>query len=189
VNGIGSAERRAPLLRVGWRPATEASAADRLLADLLSRHLGTTLRVGRRCARCGSAGHGQPFVEGDAVHVSLSRAPGVVVAAVSTTGPVGVDVEPAGSAGFPGFEDVAIHPQEVCREPTQAWVRKEALLKATGWGLALDPRQVWIDDDRRVVSWDERLASPDRCWLADLPLAAAYVGAVAVIRPAGARAG
>ncbi len=126
---------------------------------------------------------------GDVVHLSLSRAPGVALAAVSTTGPVGVDIERAGRARFPGFEEVALHPQERCSEPTQTWVRKEALLKATGWGLALDPRQVRIDEDRRVVSWDERLPEPDRCWLADLPLAGEYVGAVAVIRPAGARAG
>ena len=48
VTGTGSAER--PLLRVGWRPATEPSAADRLLADLVTWHVGTTLPIGRRCA-------------------------------------------------------------------------------------------------------------------------------------------
>jgi 4'-phosphopantetheinyl transferase len=189
VSSIGSAERRPPLLRVGWRPATEPSAADRLLADLVTWHVGTALPIGRRCVRCGSTSHGQPFVEADVVHLSLSRAPGLALAAVSTAGPVGVDVEPAGRARFPGFEDVAVHPQEGCREPTETWVHKEALLKATGWGLAIDPRQVWIDDDRRVVSWDELLPAPERWWLTDLPLTRGYVGAVAVIRQAGARAG
>ena len=37
MTGTGSAER--PLLRVGWRPATEPSAADRLLADLVTWHV------------------------------------------------------------------------------------------------------------------------------------------------------
>jgi 4'-phosphopantetheinyl transferase len=107
----------------------------------------------------------------------------MVVAAVSTAGPVGVDVEAAGSAGFPGFEDVAAHPQEEGRDATVTWVRKEAVLKATGWGLALDPQGVWVDDGPRLVSWDERLPAPERCWLDDLPLPGGYVGAVAVIRP------
>lgn len=186
MTGTGSAER--PLLRVGWRPATEPSAADRLLADLVTWHVGTTLPIGRRCGRCGSTSHGQPFVERDRVHVSLGRAPGLALAAVSTAGPVGVDVERVGVAAFPGFDDVAVHPQEARRDPTHTWVRKEALLKATGWGLAVDPRTVWIDDGR-VVSWDSRLPDPGRCRLEDLPLTAAYVGAVAVIRPEGARAG
>jgi len=120
-------------LRVGWRRATEVAAADRLLADLLGWQLGGAgPRVDRRCLRCGSGEHGQPYVDGDAVHVSLSRTPGLVVAAVSTAGPVGVDVEVAGSARFSGFEDVAGHPEEHAREPTGTWVRKEAALKATG---------------------------------------------------------
>ena len=129
------------------------------------------------------------MAEGGVVQLSLSRAPGLVVAAVSTAGAVGVDVERAGSARFPGFEDVAVHPDEQSREPTVTWVRKEAALKATGWGLAIDPRTVWVDDGPGVQSWDERLPPPERCWLRDLPLPTAYVGAVAVIRPTGASAG
>jgi 4'-phosphopantetheinyl transferase len=113
----------------------------------------------------------------------------LVVAAVSTAGPVGVDVEPAGTAGFPGFEDVAAHPQEGSGDPTVRWVRKEAVLKATGWGLAIDPRGVWVAEGPRLVSWDERLPAPERCWLADLPVTEGYVGAVSVIRPGDARDG
>lgn len=123
------------------------------------------------------------------MHLSLACAPGLVVAAVSTAGPVGVDVEPSGSARFPGFEEVVVHPREESREPTLTWVRKEAVLKATGWGLAIDPRQVWIDDAPSVVSWDQRLPPVDRCWVEDLPLPTGHIGAVAVIRPPGVPAG
>jgi 4'-phosphopantetheinyl transferase len=188
VTVTGSAERR-PLLRVRWRPPTGGTTADDLLADLVERHVGERLTVGRRCSRCGGGGHGQPYVEGDTVHVSLGRAPGLVVAAVSSAGPVGVDVEQAGAAGFPGFEAVAVHPDEASAEPTATWVRKEALLKATGWGLVVDPRTVLLDDAPSLVDWDERLPAPHRCRLYDLPLTDGYVGAVAVIRPAAARAG
>ena len=183
MTGTGLADPGRPLLRVGWRQATEPAAAGQLLDDLVVRHVGARLPIGRRCARCGGGGHGQPYVDGDPVHLSLSRAPGLVVAAVSTAGPVGVDAEPAGSARFPGFEEVAAHPQEDGRDPTVTWVRKEALLKATGWGLAIDPRGVRLEDGPRLVSWDARLPAPDRCWLEDLPLTEGYVGAVAVIRP------
>ena len=120
------------------------------------------------------------------MHVSLSRTPGLVVAAVSTAGPVGVDVEEVGRAAFPGFDDVAAHPQEGSGDPTVSWVRKEAVLKATGWGLAIDPRGVRLDDGPRLLSWDERLPAPERCWLADLPVTDGYVAAVAVIGPADA---
>ena len=184
------ADRRPGRVRVGWRSATGPGAADALLTDLVVRHRGGIApRIGRRCDRCGSVGHGVPVVEDDALHLSLSRAPGLVVAAVSTAGPIGVDVEQAGSARFPGFEDVAVHPDEVSGDPTLIWVRKEAALKATGWGLEVDPAQVRIDDARRVVAWDPRLPAPDRCWLDDLPLERSYVGAVAVIREQAAPAG
>ena len=183
ATGSGLADRDRPGLRVGWRPSTDPAAAGELLDELVARHVGARLRIGRRCARCGGSDHGQPYVDGDLVHLSLSRTPGLVLAAVSTAGPVGVDVEPAGSAGFPGFEDVAAHPHEGSGDPTVSWVRKEAVLKATGWGLTLDPRGVRVDDGPRLVSWDERLPAPDRCWLADLPVTDGYVGAVAVIRP------
>ena len=67
---------------------------------------------------------------------------------------VGVDVEAAGSASFDGFDDVALHPEERCvddHERTRLWTRKEALLKAHGTGLAVDPRTVWLSADGRVL--------------------------------------
>ena len=111
------ADARPGRVRVGWRSASGPGAADALLADLVVRHVGgTTPLIGRRCGRCGRAGHGVPVIGGDAGHLSpslsLSRAPGLVVVAVTTAGPVGVDVEQAGSARFPGFDDVAVHPGE-----------------------------------------------------------------------------
>ena len=174
---------------VGWRVATSRSTADELLADLVEQHLGVRPRIDRRCPRCDGTTHGRPRVEGVDVHVSLARAPGLAVAAVSETGPVGVDVEPAGRACFPGFAEVALHPAEVYDDPTATWVRKEALVKATGWGLTVDLRRVRLDPTPRLVAWEEELPAPGPCRIRDLTLPTGYVGAVAELSAPAAPAG
>lgn len=106
--------------------------------------------LGHTCARCGSDEHGRPVLIASSsvrepAHVSLARSPTLSIAAVTDAGRVGVDLEAEGAADFVGFADVAMHPDEKRRadvEPTQLWVRKEALLKASGLGLAIDPREV-----------------------------------------------
>lgn len=81
---------------------------------------------------------------------SLSHADRRAVAiAVTTTGPVGVDLEPASrSAVMPQVADWISHPRDdgLDRPGTAAhnaallelWVRKEAFLKAAGIGLSRD---------------------------------------------------
>lgn len=78
------------------------------------------------CPICGSIEHGRPSLELP-LEVSLSRAPGVTVGALSTAGPVGVDIE---------------------ADPPPGWVLREAVGKAAGVGLALDvlPDPVWSAD-------------------------------------------
>ncbi|MEO7449190.1 MAG: 4'-phosphopantetheinyl transferase superfamily protein [Humibacillus sp.] len=101
----------------------------------------------RSCPRCG-AEHGPPRLVGHpALHVSLSRTTGLVVVAVTTDAPVGVDVESVAATGFAGFDAVATHPSE--RGPgrddhdrARSWVRKECALKALGVGLRADPTTV-----------------------------------------------
>jgi 4'-phosphopantetheinyl transferase len=104
------------------------------------------------------------------------------VAAITDAGPVGVDVEAEGAADFAGFEDVALHPSERAtppNDPTRVWVRKEALLKAYGLGLAVDPSEVGLDDDG-LAMWDSRHRSPGAVWLRDLAMPGHAV-AVAVL--------
>jgi 4'-phosphopantetheinyl transferase len=83
-----------------------------------------------------------------AVHTSLSHADGLVAIAVSMAGPVGVDIEPVHRAAvMPEVSARVAHPREYAelsmlppRDRNDAllalWVRKEALLKAAGIGLA-----------------------------------------------------
>lgn len=80
---------------------------------ILCRETGAD-RVARLCARCGSSVHGRPLVSGDA-HVSISYAKDLVAVAWSWAGPVGIDVELGGYL---------------------EWTRLEALLKASGAGIA-----------------------------------------------------
>lgn len=143
------------------------------------------------CLRCGSDAHGRPRLLATAAlrhpaHVSVSRAGELSVVAVTDAGPVGVDVETEGAAELAGVADVALHPGErgaAAADPTRAWVRKEALLKAYGLGLAVDPRDVGLDDDGHVT-WDSTHEPPGAVWLRDL-VVPAHTAAVAILPPAG----
>lgn len=127
------------------------------------------VRLGYRCWRCG-APHGRPVVEWPAAAavwwVSIAHAGDRVVVAASSAGPVGVDVEPVAAVEFSGFDGVALTEGE--RELVAAldsglrpsaraelWVRKEAMLKASGEGLRVDPCSVepaqWVGQLRELA--------------------------------------
>jgi 4'-phosphopantetheinyl transferase len=132
--------------------ARSYAAAHALARNEIGRLLGrdpASLRFDRTCGTCG-APHGRPrLLDAPALHLSLSRTPGLVALAVSRSGPVGVDVERRHAASFDGFHAVALHPDERATGPlvappggAVAWVRKEAALKALGVGLRIDPASI-----------------------------------------------
>lgn len=115
------------------------------------------------CPECGTGpelDHGRPGYRlrgaPDGPLLSLSRSHGWALLAAVNPGPataVGVDLEHRSGVGFPGFDDVALTPLErqlLTELPpdqtdhwrTAVWARKEALLKARGTGLRLDPCSV-----------------------------------------------
>jgi 4'-phosphopantetheinyl transferase len=113
-----------------------------------------------------------------ALHVSLTATASVVAVAVSRAGPVGVDAEQVDRAAFAGFSSVALGPGEHTADAVaaaRAWARKEAVLKATGYGLALDPREV--DVSRSAVSW------PVPATVVDVPSPAGTACAAALLGP------
>ena len=190
-----------PPLWVTWASEEKWSGRDLLLAEagrLLSLPE-TALGLASSCPECGSSAHGRPLLLAPSrtpvPHVSLSRAAGIVVVALTTAGPVGVDVERLGDADFNGFDEVALHVSESVSGPverTVTWVRKESLLKAAGRGLVTDMRSVRLGSPRLppvVLSWGhDGDPAGAAVWLFDVPDApAGYVASVTVLseeRPA-----
>lgn len=111
------------------------------------------------CRHCGGP-HGALVVtpgmpDAGSVWASLSRAGGYVIAAATTLGPIGVDIESVNRMSRSPLDRVAFHPRELAqlsslppasrdRTRTVVWTRKEALLKATGHGLRVAPASVWL---------------------------------------------
>jgi len=130
-----------------WRPGADRAA----LRAAAESYAGGLVRL---CPRCASADHGRPRPARGPGHVSLAYGPGVVLLARAQV-PVGVDLErdDGRPPGVDGVPDLA------------AWTRVEAVLKATGEGLARDPGS---------VRDDEAATAP-------LPLPSGWVGTVAVL--------
>jgi 4'-phosphopantetheinyl transferase len=151
----------------------------------------------RHCATCGSTAHGKPVVCGHrGLYVSLSYAGELAVVAVSEAGETGIDVEEVDEADFDGFGAVTLAREE---EPpfaliplerlglarARVWARKESVLKATGHGLVVDPREVVVtgpDEAAGLVAWRGDRPLPSAVQLHDiLPFDPGYAAAVTVL--------
>jgi 4'-phosphopantetheinyl transferase len=152
------------------RPARTAVGRDALRA-LAAELVGADpadVTVRARCATCGGP-HGRPVLGGsrdlDALHASVAHAGAAVVVAVSAGGPVGIDAEPRGREAPPGTT-------------LEEWVRIEAVLKADGRGLRIDPSCVrFADDAHGSVAWID--GEPARYRVADVELGSDLVTALA----------
>ena len=117
--------------------------------------------IDRTCTTC-SRQHGRPQVVGHALHVSVAHAGDVVVIAACAEAAVGVDVERLDAVGrdevasITGFDGLVA----AAGTPAQVWTRREAVLKASGLGFALDPRTVRCEADGSVT-W----SGPDARWV------------------------
>jgi 4'-phosphopantetheinyl transferase len=165
---VGSESADERLLTPGERERARSFVSDEarilfvlgrsLLRAVLSSYLGRApqdLRLDPRCVRCGQQ-HGKPRLVDPACDLAfnLSHTNGLIALAVCRGGEVGIDVEWRGRA--PTMPELA--PSLLSAEELRAleellptrrqevllgcWVRKEALLKATGEGLSRDPREV-----------------------------------------------
>jgi 4'-phosphopantetheinyl transferase len=148
--------------------------------------------IDRRCPDCDRP-HGKPRIRGAGrgLHVSVAHSGNRVAVALSTAGPVGVDVEERVPADIPA--DV-LSPGErasLRRLPERdryngflwMWVCKEAVLKATGHGLRIPPEQVEITGPGHrplLLNWP--LGTPaDALDLYELDPGDGYTAAVAIL--------
>lgn len=139
--------------------------------------------------------HGKPYLADAPVEFSISHSGERVAVALSADAPVGVDVE--------RITELAELPLPVLSEQERAvfdrvpgpdravaftsyWVRKEAVLKATGEGLRVDPARLTVsapDRPAELLAWRGRDGGqphpPVRLY--DLDAGEGYRGAVALL--------
>lgn len=150
--------------------------------------------IDRTCASCGEP-HGPPRVAGG-LELSVARTGDLVALAVCDR-PVGIDVEEIeGSAGVvelagpPVLSDAEAH--ALAALPHRArpgalvryWTRKQAVLKATGDGLKVEPSAVTVtgpDAPPRLVGFAGRPGLEERAALLDLHPAPAHAAALCVL--------
>lgn len=195
VGHLLSDAERVRLVEIARRDDAAAYATSRaLLRTELARWTGLTpeeIVLSSRCVRCGGA-HGRVTAitrQGESLPaVSLTRRSGIVAVALSAGGEVGVDVEAVDGAGFVGFDKVAMHPAEMAstaEDRSRLWARKEALLKATGDGLRVDPRKLRVTaagSSPGLVEWADHTLIQS-VWMFDIAPAQDYVGCVCVLGP------
>jgi 4'-phosphopantetheinyl transferase len=133
---------------------------------------------------------GKPAVAGSPFAVSLAHSGDVTLVAVSSDADVGIDVERLRPeiAGWSLVEQALTENEQapLTQTPTAErpeaflaiWTRKEALLKAAGVGLALDPSLIELDGST-VVSVPSALGSPSEWTLRDV-VVPGYAAAVAL---------
>ncbi|WP_460530873.1 4'-phosphopantetheinyl transferase family protein [Flindersiella endophytica] len=148
----------------------------------------------RRCQRCG-APHGRPRLHGEEIAFSVSHSGDRVAVAFVRHAQVGVDVEAIDrSAQSPEMLDAVLAPSERAelasfqgpdrpRAFLTYWTRKEAVVKATGDGLAAQLPGIVVsapDELPQLISYGE-CATPRLTTMAELHPGRGYAAALAVI--------
>ncbi|GAA3386039.1 4'-phosphopantetheinyl transferase family protein [Cryptosporangium minutisporangium] len=138
--------RRAAFRRDADRARFTVAAA--LLRVLGGAHLGVAperLAVSRSCPDCDRP-HGRPALPVAGWECSVSHSGDRVAVAIGRTGPLGVDVELVERRGDVDVRDLVLSATEQASpdDLVTYWVRKEAVLKATGEGLRVGLTQVVV---------------------------------------------
>lgn len=170
-------------------------AAHALVRIVAARHAGVAPRAIRYAA---GAAHSKPRFAGRAamLEVSIAHSAERVVVAISRGVELGVDVERIGAAS----EEESLVRSVLCADelgelsalaqPLRAWAfcrywtRKEAILKATGHGLSVEPMRIAVTAPTRraaLVSWDGPGRPTQAVHLYDLEVEEGYAASLATI--------
>ena len=176
-------------------------AAHALARLVLAEHLGVpapALTFHATCRHCGARDHGKPRlgVAGGGLEFSLSHSGARVVLAVARDAAVGVDVErlnaqrdfaalvPAVLSAAEQLALAALPDAERAGAVLRYWTRKEALLKATGYGLGIAPPALTVtapDAPPALVAWEARPPLDGAAHLFDLRPGAGHVASLAIL--------
>jgi len=170
---------------------TLGASITRIAAGAILGQDPAAVTIDRSCADCGEQ-HGRPVIEGGP-HVSVSHSGDRVAVAVSSHGPLGVDVEAAGRA-TEGIAGHLLAPAERGGALTPDamlayWTRKEALVKATGDGLRVPLTDLHVSppaEAPRLVDWAGRAELVARITMVTLDPGPGYAACLALLdHPAG----
>lgn len=181
--------------RHGDRTLAGRAALRLLLAHVLGEAptRARNLAVERTCEHCG-APHGRPRAPGVSLSGSTSEDQ-VLVAVAEQDVQVGVDVQALPTTLWPGFDAAVLHPRERpgrraagLRSAVAVWTRKEAVLKAAGVGLRIDPSRIPLVSRSEAESpwWSLSWDAPAETWglhVRDLPGAVPRAVAASAIVP------
>jgi 4'-phosphopantetheinyl transferase len=164
LDGVLTPDERAHVHRIHGGQAT-ARLSRGVLRLILAQYLDLPpdeIEIDRSCPDCGRS-HGRPRLWRrpetaiEAIEFSVTHGGDLLVLAVAGNTPVGVDVEPIGALGDVGAEllDYTLTAAERLRLLEVAapqrrriflrhWTGKEAILKALGTGLDLEPQAVTL---------------------------------------------
>ena len=185
------------LLSLAERQRCDSTAAHRreaflagrwMLRQLASELLGVApdqVHLIASCPDCGRE-HGKPHVADSRLQLALTHSADVVVAAASWDAAVGIDVEPLDQPAAA----VAAIGALTGEDSLLRWTRIEAILKADGRGLRVDPSRVALTlvadgESDGTGAWLEGTVtgSPTRYRVSEVELTAGVRVSIAVAQP------
>ena len=197
LDGVLTPAERAHVQRVReGQPTARLSRA--LLRLVLARYLNVApaeVEIDRTCPDCGRS-HGRPRLQRrpetatEAIEFSVSHGGDLLVLAFAGHAPVGVDVEPIGahedvSAELWEFTLTAAERQRLQEVPVvqrrriflRYWTAKEAVLKALGTGLDVEPQAVSLPPFPITGKTPVTLpgSPPVDLWISDVEVGPAHV--------------